>query len=33
MISSLPNWIPGTQNGKPVSVSYNLPILFDYLED
>lgn len=24
----MPQWIPGTQNGKPVAVQYNLPIAF-----
>jgi protein TonB len=28
IIRSMPNWIPGTQKGKVVSVSYNLPIRF-----
>jgi len=26
MIRSMPQWTPGSQNGKPVSVLYNLPI-------
>lgn len=28
VVSSMPNWIPGTQNGEPVSVRYTLPITF-----
>jgi TonB family protein len=28
VVSSMPNWIPGKQGGKPVSVYYVLPILF-----
>ncbi|MDR1699195.1 MAG: energy transducer TonB [Prevotellaceae bacterium] len=28
VIGLLPDWIPGTQNGKAVAVSYNLPIVF-----
>ena len=28
VVSSMPNWIPGKQNGKTVKVSYNLPINF-----
>ncbi|MDB5240406.1 MAG: hypothetical protein JWP57_1031 [Spirosoma sp.] len=29
VVSRMPNWIPGKQNGKPVSVMYNLPIQFE----
>jgi TonB family protein len=28
VVSSMPNWEPGKQNGKKVSVQYNLPINF-----
>ncbi|WP_410528593.1 energy transducer TonB [Spirosoma sp. KUDC1026] len=29
IVSSMPNWVPGTVNGKPVSVKFVLPISFD----
>ena len=28
VVQNMPNWIPGTQRGKPVAVQYNLPIRF-----
>jgi protein TonB len=28
VVSKMPNWIPGEQNGKKVRASYNLPISF-----
>lgn len=28
VVSSLPRWTPGRQNGKPVKVSYNIPVNF-----
>lgn len=28
MMNKMPNWKPGKQNGKPVSVQYTLPIKF-----
>ncbi|MBE0651309.1 MAG: energy transducer TonB, partial [Bacteroidales bacterium] len=28
VIESMPKWIPGLQKGKPVRVSYNIPIKF-----
>lgn len=28
LVSAMPRWIPGTQDGKPVKVSYTLPIHF-----
>lgn len=28
MLSSMPAWQPGTKNGKPVMVQYNLPVKF-----
>ena len=28
VISNMPQWIPGSQDGKPVRVQYNLPVLF-----
>lgn len=29
VVQSMPKWIPGKQRGKPVRVSYNLPITFE----
>ena len=29
VVSSMPKWTPGKQDGKPVAVKYTLPILFD----
>ena len=28
VISSMPNWIPGKQDGKPVAVKYTIPVTF-----
>ena len=28
VVSEMPNWTPGTQDGKPVLVKYHLPISF-----
>jgi len=28
VVKGMPNWIPGTQRGKPVRVQFNLPIRF-----
>jgi len=28
LVNSMPNWIPGVQNNRPVSVEYTLPIGF-----
>ncbi|MFK5857102.1 MAG: energy transducer TonB [Bacteroidota bacterium] len=28
VINAMPNWIPGTQKGKPIRVTYNLPVKF-----
>lgn len=28
VVTEMPNWIPGEQNGKPVAVNYTLPIHF-----
>lgn len=28
VVSAMPQWTPGTQNGKPVMVQYNLPVRF-----
>jgi protein TonB len=28
LVSSMPKWKPGKQNGRPVSVFYTLPVLF-----
>jgi periplasmic protein TonB len=32
VVSSMPRWIAGKQNGKPVAVRYNLPIVFKMQE-
>jgi TonB family protein len=32
VVSQMPNWTPGKQNGQPVAVQYNLPILFDLVK-
>jgi len=29
VINLMPKWIPGTQNGKPVAVLFNLPVKFE----
>ena len=29
VVSGSPNWFPGVQNGQPVSVKYNIPIMFN----
>jgi protein TonB len=28
LVSSMPKWIPGRQNGNPVSAYYTLPVIF-----
>lgn len=28
MVSSMPKWEPGTQNGKPVNVKFTVPVTF-----
>ncbi len=28
VVQAMPNWIPGTQRGKPVRVQFNLPVRF-----
>jgi protein TonB len=28
LVKAMPNWIPGSQSGRPLSVRYSLPILF-----
>ena len=28
IVNAMPNWIPGRQNGKPVSVKYTVPVSF-----
>jgi protein TonB len=28
VLKSMPDWIPGKQNGQPVSVRYNIPVKF-----
>jgi len=32
VVSAFPNWIPGSQDGKPVAVKFNLPIHFQIEE-
>lgn len=32
VIKSMPNWNPGTQNGKPVRVYFTLPVIFSLVE-
>ena len=32
VVSRMPNWTPGKQNGQPVAVQFNLPILFDLVK-
>ena len=31
VVSSMPKWTPGKQNGKPIDVSYSLPVTFQIL--
>lgn len=33
VMSLMPNWIPGRQNGQPVRVKYSLPITFRLMSD
>ncbi len=33
VMSLMPNWIPGRQNGQPVRVKYSLPITFRLISD
>ena len=33
ILSLMPNWIPGRQNGQPVRVKYSLPITFRLISD
>lgn len=33
VMSLMPNWIPGRQNGQPVRVKYSLPITFRFMSD
>ena len=30
VVSEMPDWKPGTQGGKPVSVQYSIPIMFTF---
>jgi protein TonB len=32
VIKSMPNWNPGTQNGKPVRVYFTLPVIFSLVD-
>lgn len=29
LISQMPDWVPGKQNGKAVAVNYTIPVVFD----
>lgn len=33
VVSLLKSWTPGTKNGKPAAVEYNIPIMFNYTEE
>ena len=34
IVKAMPNWTPGTQDGKPVDVNYTIPVVFSlYKED
>lgn len=33
VVSSMPKWQPGTQNGKPVNVKFTLPVTFKLIGD
>lgn len=33
VVSKMPNWIPGKQSGRPVSVRFTLPITFQIMEE
>ena len=34
IVKAMPNWTPGTQDGKPVNVNYTIPVVFSlYKED
>ena len=33
IVKAMPNWTPGTQLGKPVSVKYALPVKFSLQKD
>ena len=33
LLSSMPKWIPGTQNGEPVRVKYTVPLTFNFTEE
>lgn len=32
LVSSMPNWIPGTQNGKKINIEYTIPIKYDFTD-
>ena len=33
IVKAMPNWTPGTQDGKPVNVKYAIPVVFSLLKD
>ena len=33
IVKAMPNWTPGTQDGKPVNVRYNIPVVFSLYKD
>ena len=33
IVKAMPNWIPGTQDGKPVNVKYTIPVVFSLQKD
>ena len=33
IVKAMPNWTPGTQDGKPVNVRYTIPVVFSLQKD
>ena len=33
IVKAMPNWTPGTQDGKPVNVKYTIPVVFSLQKD
>ena len=33
IVKAMPNWTPGTQDGKPVNVNYTIPVVFSLYKD
>ena len=31
IVKAMPNWTPGTQDGKPVNVKYTIPVIFSLM--